>query len=86
MFNECRNPITKKMLPFDFYLQKSNMCIEFDGRQHFRTGLFSNDLKSMQYRDSLKTEFCKKNNISLLRIHYKDIDKIKDIMNNFCLQ
>jgi hypothetical protein len=80
MFNECRNPVSGKMLPFDFYLLNLNLCIEFDGRQHFREGLFSKNLKSLQYRDNQKTEFCKKNNIKLLRINYKEIKKIKDIM------
>lgn len=31
-FKECKN---KNELPFDFYLPKHNICIEYDGRQHF---------------------------------------------------
>lgn len=79
-FNICRNPKTNKLLPFDFYLTDLNICIEYDGRQHFREGLFSNNLEEMKYRDNFKTEFCKSNNIKLIRIHYKDINKIKDIL------
>ena len=32
-FKDCRN---KLPLPFDFYLPKHNLCIEYDGEQHFR--------------------------------------------------
>ena len=32
-FNDCK---FKKPLPFDFYLPEYNMCIEFDGEQHFK--------------------------------------------------
>jgi hypothetical protein len=31
-FNDCRNILP---LPFDFYLPEHNMCIEFQGRQHY---------------------------------------------------
>ena len=32
-FENCKNI---KKLPFDFYLHKYNLCIEYDGEQHFR--------------------------------------------------
>lgn len=32
-FEDCKN---KKQLPFDFYLPEYNICIEYDGEQHFR--------------------------------------------------
>ena len=31
-FNDCRH---QRPLPFDFYLPEFNMCIEFQGRQHY---------------------------------------------------
>jgi len=31
-FNSCRD---KRPLPFDFYLPDLEMCIEYDGSQHF---------------------------------------------------
>jgi hypothetical protein len=40
-FNECFNPKTNKKLPFDFYLPKQNMIIEYHGEQHYKkTGYF----------------------------------------------
>jgi len=32
-FEKCRN---KLPLPFDFYLPNENICIEYDGIQHFK--------------------------------------------------
>ena len=31
-FKDCRNI---NPLPFDFYLPEKNICVEFDGEQHF---------------------------------------------------
>lgn len=84
-FDDC---IYKRKLPFDFYLPDFNLCIEFDGIQHYE--LFykrKNDVKSLEeqlIRDKIKTEFCIKNNIKLLRIKYDDdiIEKINFLKNN----
>jgi len=51
------------------------MCIEFDGIQHFEPVLKFGGEKSLiinKIRDSIKDEYCKKNNIYLLRIKYSD--------------
>ena len=34
-FDDCKNPETNRKLKFDFYLPDYNICIEYDGRQHF---------------------------------------------------
>ena len=77
-FKDCKNI---KPLPFDFYLPQYNLCIEFDGKQHFiPTNFKSNSteeekLKSfelLQIRDNIKTDYCKNNNINLLRIKYTE--------------
>lgn len=74
-FKNCRN---QKPLPFDFYLPEINTCIEYDGKQHF-------DLNSRYYSDKLikndkiKNEYCKQNNIRLLRIKYNQ--NIKNILD-----
>lgn len=66
-FSDCKD---KKILPFDFYIPKLNMCIEVDGEQHFK------ELESKYYsptttkHDKVKDEYCKENNIKLLRIPY----------------
>ena len=80
-FNNCRD---KKPLPFDFYLPQYNLCIEFDGKQHFMIINFGHmtkeemeeNLKLNQLHDTIKTDYCKINKIHLLRIRYdEDIKK-----------
>ena len=66
----------RRTLYFDFYLPKINVCIEYDGLQHFKHVIYfgadENLFIELQYRDKLKSEYCEKNNISLLRLTYKD--------------
>lgn len=82
-FQDCRNPKTNALLRFDFYLPDYNCCIEYDGEQHFFcTGYGWNTadkFKQLQYRDSIKNQYCKDNDIKLIRIPYTDKDKINDI-------
>ncbi|MFP4403897.1 MAG: hypothetical protein ACLFPJ_06095 [Candidatus Woesearchaeota archaeon] len=71
-FDGCKY---KNKLPFDFYLSDYNICIEFDGEQHFKKFRFEkndNDLKKRQKRDQIKNEYCQNNNIRLFRIRYDD--------------
>lgn len=77
--NKCRNPKTNSPLRFDFYLQKQNICIEYDGEQHFNAngGYYTQDfIKQVQYRDNIKNKYCIDNNIKLIRIPYTDFIKI----------
>lgn len=59
---------------FDFYIPEGNYIIEYDGQQHFmHTNLGWNDkehFEKVQERDRLKNEYCKKNNIPIIRIPY----------------
>lgn len=74
-FDNCRNPETKAKLKFDFYLPEHNMCIEFDGRQHFvAVDIWGGEpaLKATEKRDKIKNGYCRKNNIHLIRISYKE--------------
>ena len=73
----------KKELRFDFYLPKLNICIEYDGEQHFRPVEFyggEEKFKIQKSRDLIKSNYCNLNNIKLIRISYKDDikNKIKD--------
>ena len=81
-FEECRNILP---LPFDFYIPSLNMCIEYDGEQHFKLNSHFNkteeDLKETQKRDNIKTQYCKDNNINLLRIPYWEFKNIENILN-----
>ena len=79
-FDECKY---KNKIPFDFYLPDYNLCIEFDGVQHFEpVNKFGGEeaLKINKEKDSIKNKFCKDNNIDLLRIHYTEINNITNII------
>ncbi len=73
-FVNCINIQTGKNLKFDFYLPDYNVCIEYDGGQHFNSIDIwggKKSLKNVQKRDKIKNEFCQKNSIHLFRINYK---------------
>ena len=81
-FEDCRN---KNPLPFDFYLNDYNCCIEYDGEQHYIYGCFDMDLLDLmnrKYIDNKKTQYCKNKNIKLIRIPYWDFDNIEYILYN----
>jgi len=78
-FDDCKNT---QVLHFDFYLPEYNMCVEYDGIQHYKPiEHFGGEerLKYTKQNDKIKNEYCKNNNIILLRIPYtrfKNIEKI----------
>ena len=77
--------IKGKCLRFDFYLEKYNMTIEYDGQQHFKpVDKFGGEeeFKNTQLRDKLKNQYCKDNNIKLIRIPYYDFNNIENILDN----
>ena len=83
-FDECKNI---RKLPFDFYLQDMNTCIEYDGKQHTHPiTLFGGDdgLVKRIKNDKIKEEYCRNNNIRLIRVNYKD--NIKESLKNFILK
>lgn len=87
-FKGCKNPKTNKALPFDFYLPKYNLCIEYDGIQHNMEVNFwggKQGLEERKYRDSVKDQFCKNYHIDLLRIPYvfKTEESISKIIFNY---
>lgn len=80
-FDNCKN---KRSLPFDFYLKTHNLCIEYDGYHHFGLTKRKNAqqiLDRTTRNDKIKNEFCKENNINLLRISYKE--NIREKLLNF---
>lgn len=79
IFQECLNPERTSFLKFDFYLPGYNCCIEYDGEQHFKSiKHFGGEEKfqRQQQLDNIKNQYCKKNNIKLIRIPYTDYNKI----------
>lgn len=66
-------------LRFDFYLPKFNILIEYQGKQHYKSvekwggeEAFKDRLK----KDSMKRNYCLKNNIKLIEIPYWDYNKL----------
>jgi len=80
-FKDCKD---KLVLPFDFYLLDYNLCIEYDGRQHFEAVDYfggEKNLKIQQKHDQIKNIYCNENNINLLRIKYNE--NIKNELTTF---
>jgi len=69
-------------LYFDFYIPSYNLCIEYDGEFHYKDVFENNDLNKQIKRDNIKNEFCKINNIKLIRIPYKDFKNIDNVLKN----
>ena len=61
IFEGCVNPLTGKNLRYDFYLPELNLLIEYDGAAYHED-------PDVRYRDSLKNDFAKSNNIKMFRI------------------
>lgn len=74
-FNDCRFEDTKQLARFDFYVNNSYI-IEFDGQQHFiysdseKTWNTKEHFLKTKERDEYKNQWCRKNNIPLIRIPY----------------
>lgn len=83
-FKDCKD---KRQLPFDFYIPYYNLCIEFQGEQHYKSIDFyhsgnPSDYKSQKKRDNIKRNYCKNNHIDLLEIRYDEIENIPTILTN----
>lgn len=77
-----------RVLYFDFYLPDYNMCIEYDGIQHYEyreNSEWNTKEKFLEgkERDRLKDEYCAANHISLIRIPYTQYDQLN---SNFLLE
>jgi hypothetical protein len=72
----------KQCLPYDFYLKKSNILIEVNGKLHYELSNYRNAKEIFdrnQDSDKRKKKFAKKNDIKLIVIDtrkYNDFDKI----------
>lgn len=69
---------------FDFYLPELNICIEYDGQQHFEEIDFfggKQGLLKTQKSDKEKNAYCLKNGIQLFRIPYTEISNINQILS-----
>ena len=83
IFNDCRD---KQPLPFDFYLPKLNVAIEYQGQQHYEPVEFFGGqeyLEYVQYHDQIKSDYCAKNNIRLICVPYWE--DVTEYLNRFLL-
>ena len=81
-FNDCKNI---GYLSFDFYVPDRNLCIEYDGELHYKAVEYfggQDHLDAVKIRDQIKTDYCKKHGINLLRIPYWDFNNIESILSN----
>jgi len=80
-FDDCKY---KRLLRFDFYLPYLNICIEYDGEQHFTSTKHwggDSEFEKQKIKDGIKNKYCEDNNIKLLRIKYNE--NIDDILINY---
>lgn len=75
-FSDCRD---KNPLPFDFYLPEYDICIEYQGQQHYESVEYfggESKFKDQIKKDNIKKEYCQKNNIYLFEIpYYSNLDE-----------
>ncbi len=69
-----------KILFFDFYIPAWELCIEFDGQQHYTRKFNGKPILNGEVNDFVKNAFCKKKGFNLLRIKYTDIENIESII------
>lgn len=81
---ELEKKLNYKKMRFDFFLPKYNIAIEYDGIQHFKLGTryssITKDFKRNREFDILKTKYCLDNRIKLVRVYYKSLNFVKDII------
>ena len=75
-------------LKFDFYIKDKDgeeICVEFDGKQHFEPyELFGGEKRFQEQvkNDIIKKQYTKDNNIKLIRISYNDYKNIENELKN----
>lgn len=76
-FRDCKN---KYPLPFDFFLPKISVAIEYDGDQHNKVVTFFGGFEEYEKRkinDNIKSKYCSDNRITLLRFSGTNYSAIK---------
>ena len=75
-FSNCYLTDKRGKMRFDFYVNDAYL-IEYDGKQHFiQDSGYGKDLKNIQQRDAYKNQWCKENNIPLIRIPYTHFNEL----------
>lgn len=85
-FSGCKY---KNTLPFDYFIDDYNIAIEYDGEFHYYPIKLGNKMSDkeaydklleIQERDAIKTQYCKDNDIHLIRIPFWDQLYIEDLL------
>jgi hypothetical protein len=79
-FDNCRY---KRVLPFDFYLEEYNICIEYQGKQHYTPLKYfggEETFNIQKIKDKIKYDYCENNNIPLIIIPYWEYNNIEAIL------
>lgn len=84
-YQDCINPNTGRVLPFDYYLDDYNTLVEVDGEFHFWRPRDDEtnpwwDYEGTAYRDSLKTQYAAKHGIPLIRLPYYEKENFEEIL------
>lgn len=73
----------------DFYIPEINTIIEYDGEQHYQSidhfGGYEKFVERV-YRDRCLEDYCRDNNIKLLRIPYLDNDRLEEVIRAFIIE
>lgn len=80
-FKDCKHKYT---LPFDFYIPKINLLIEFDGEQHYKpVEVFGGEeaFEKQQIKDAIKNKYAKDNGYHLVRI--RDINSVEIVLKPY---
>lgn len=81
-FDGCKNV---NLLKFDFFIPEFNLCIEFDGKQHFKPVEWFGGEKQFELsktRDTIKGKFCAENGINLLRVKDTNLKYLAEKIKN----
>lgn len=86
-FPDLVNPETGRKLKIDFYSDEYNYAFEFDGEQHTKSSPLweerNGGLEGTQERDEIKNNWCRENNIPLLRFQNAHRGTIRSHLKKF---
>lgn len=77
-YERCKYPSSDHRARFDFFID-NRYLLEYDGKQHYESvDYFGGEekFKEQKERDAYKNQWCKENNIPLIRIPYWHLDDL----------